>query len=167
MQYEGDAAAAGGRAYYIAKIKWFAKVQPATPAAAAAAAAAMSEAAGGQERRMQGRRRRRTGSGAAATAAAADAAAAAAAAVTSSVGAPPAALRVAVCDLYASTASSDWRGDGFHIPDTRRPWGTDVCLPLCELGQKVLAYFQTRAANAPSYAASFFPYHNLSRTMQL
>ncbi|KAI8477400.1 MAG: hypothetical protein J3K34DRAFT_515740 [Monoraphidium minutum] len=41
-----------------------------------------------------------------------------------------------MCDLYKASASSDWRGDGFTIPDTRRPWKTDVCLPLCELGQK-------------------------------
>ncbi|KAI8476560.1 MAG: hypothetical protein J3K34DRAFT_516443 [Monoraphidium minutum] len=35
-----------------------------------------------------------------------------------------------MCDLYKASASSDWRGDGFTIPDTRRPWKTDVCLPL-------------------------------------
>ena len=150
VQYEGDPAAAGERAYYVAKIKWFAKVQPATPAAAAAAAAAMAEAAG-QERRKRRRRGQGGSSGSAAT-----------------VGRePPAAIRVAMCDLYMASVSSDWRGDGFNIPDTRRPWKTDVCLPLCELGQKVLAYFQARAANARSHAASFFPYHNLSRTVQL
>ena len=167
-----------------------AAAEAAIAAAAAAAIAAAAAAAAGRRAQQRKRPSRRTGgraqqrrrptSGAAlagqATSDGAESDGSAGgggdSAAGSELGDPPAPLRIAVCDMYLARTSDDWRGEGFYIDDMRRPWRESVPLPLHELGQKVVACFalktrQSRAANAPDHSAAFFPYRNMSNTVQL
>jgi hypothetical protein len=160
---------------YIARIHFFAKFTAAARQAAADAAHAAQQAAdahppgpsSGGRGRGRGRRHAQANSAFEAAAQAARAAATAAAQE------PPQALRVAFCDLYRARACATWRGTGYYVSDLSAPFKADVCIPLNELSEKVIACSRMydRAAHQPAAAscipAWFIPYANLSNTVAL
>lgn len=181
----------GASAAYIARIHFFAKMPAASREAAQAAAAAARQVADAQRARDtatgepattrgrshtrgsgrgrgRGRKRGRPSGFEAAETAAQGAEIAAA-------GAPPKALRIALCDLYKARTCSNWRGRGYFVADIAAPWKVDVSIPLDELSEKVVVASrvydrkqqQQQQGLAMSSPAWFIPYENLSNTTAL
>lgn len=178
---------------YIAKVHFFAKLCPASEGQARAAANAAAERAhmlhptplshpavgksqsdrgerGGGRRGRNKKHRRREAD--AVWEAAENAAQAAEIAAN---GMPPAALRVAFCDLYKVATQDSWRGTAYYVHNLQAPWLTGLCLPLDELSEKVTVAAPCFAGGVPSAnqrghareAAWFMPFENVSNTVSL